>query len=368
VLETASRRGVSIAIVGAGVVGCAIASDLARRGLDVMVLERADHVGAGITSRNSGVIHSGVFARPGTRKARSCVDGNARTYAWASKHAVPHRRTGKLVVARTSEGVARLDALEEAAASNGVEAQRIDGGEARRLEQALDGEILGALSCPSAGIVDPHALTRSLQVDAERHGASFVFRAEVEHIATAPDGWTLRTGRGPLDARFVVNAAGLFADTIAAMLGLRRPVLPCRGHYFRWRGAPSFERLIYPATPATEAGLGIHLTLELDGAVRVGPDVQWVLDKEDFSPAPQRLPAFVAAVRELVGVDLDAGALHYDGCGIRPKRHAPGEDPRDFELLAHEASIHLLGIESPGLTAALSLAREAGRFVAAQVS
>lgn len=347
-----------VAVVGAGVVGCAVASRLARAGHDVVLLEREPREGTITTSRNSGVVHGGLYYPPGSRKARTCVEGKRLLYAWAADHDVAHARLGKLVVAREAAQVPALELLLDNARACGVEdCALVDGGRVRELEPALPAAA-AALWSPTTGIVDPHALTRSYLTDAQRHGATFVHHAPVDGIEPGPAGFRLETGRGPVDVGRVVNAAGLFADEIAAMVGLSRPILACRGDYFRLRSPAHYRHLIYPVKGPHDPGLGVHLTIELDGAYRLGPDWSWVDDKHDYAPAPDKHAAFLDAARRLLG-PVEAAQLRYDGCGLRPKRVGPGEPAADFEIEESPTGcLHLLGIESPGLTAALALADE----------
>lgn len=363
-LERSSRRSVDAVVIGAGVVGCAIARVLARGGRKVALLDREDAEGRGISARNSGVIHSGIYGRPGTRKARSCVRGRELLYAFAEKHDIPHRKTGKLIVARRPEGREALEKLAAQAEANAVAFEWVEPARALALEPALEGaEIASALFVPEAGIIDAHAVCSWLRKEAEASGAFFAGRAEVSEIEIHPDRAVVRSGRGPIDTERVINCAGLYADDIAALVGLRRPILPCRGDYFRLRPRRAYQRLVYPAVAADPAGLGVHLTLELDGGQKLGPDAQWVLRKDDFGPRPDKREAFLASARALLGPHLEAEDLAYDGCGIRPKRHGPNEPGADFEILATERCVHLLGIESPGLTAAMALAEEVGRHL-----
>jgi L-2-hydroxyglutarate oxidase LhgO len=337
---------VDVAIVGAGVVGCAVASALARRGRSVVVLERAAREGTGVTSRNSGVIHSGLYYPPGSLKADTCLRGQALLYAWATAHAVPHARTGKLVVARDEPELAALHALHANAAA-----------EAARREPALP-PVRAALWCEHTGIVDAHALTRSLRVDAERHGAAFVAHAEVRGVSPTSAGFDLETTRGELTVATLVNAAGLDADRVAALAGAAAPrIFPCRGDYFRLRGKTAWRTLVYPVRAPGSPGLGVHLTLELGGGVRLGPDVEYVARRDDFGPAEHKHAAFHAAAEALLG-PLGPDQIVYDGCGVRPKLRGPGEPAeRDFVVLTDPPGcVHLVGIESPGLTAALALA------------
>lgn len=347
-----------VAVVGAGVVGCAVASALARRGRAVVVLERAAREGTGVTSRNSGVIHSGLYYPPGSLKAETCLRGQALLYAWAAAHAVPHARTGKLVVARDEPALAALHALHANATAAGARGLAlIDGAAVARREPALP-PCRAALWCEHTGIVDAHALTRSLLVDAERHGATFAAHAELRDVVVGADGFDLDTARGPLTVGALVNAAGLDADRVAALVGAAAPQIhPCRGDYFRLRGPNPWRTLVYPVRAAGSPGLGVHLTLELDGGVRLGPDVAYVATRDDFGPAEHKHAAFHAAAEALLG-PLAPDRLVYDGCGIRPKLRAPGEPAeRDFAVFEDPPGcVHLVGIESPGLTAALALA------------
>lgn len=351
-------------VIGAGVVGCAIARVLSRGGKKVALLDRAPSEGRGVTSRNSGVIHSGIYGRPGTRKAKSCVHGRELLYAWAQNKNIPHRRTGKLIVAGSQAEVEALESLARQADQNRVRFEWADPTRALELEPALEGAPLErALFVPDAGIVDAHALCSSLRRDAEIHGAFFAGEATVSAIEIHPDRAIVRSTRGPIDTERVVNCAGLHADEVAALVGLRRPQLPCRGDYFRLRPRRPYARLIYPAPQPADAGLGVHLTLELDGGQKLGPDAQWVLRKDDLAPAPEKHAAFLASARRLLGPHLEPEDLSYDTCGIRPKRHGPNEAGADFEILATERCVHLLGIESPGLTSAMSLATEVARHL-----
>ena len=354
-----------VAVVGAGVVGCAVASALARRSRTVVVLERDAREGAGVTSRNSGVVHSGLYYPPGSLKATTCLRGQALLYAWSDAHAVPYARTGKLVVARDDAALAALHALHANAVASGArDLELVDHAAAARHEPALP-PCRAALWCPHTGIVDAHALTRSLRVDAERHGATFATHATVHAARTTTAGFELMTTRGELEVGAVVNAAGLESDRIAALLGAHAPqIFPCRGDYFRLHTKTRYRTLIYPVRPAGSPGLGVHLTLELDGGVRLGPDTEYVATRDDFSPAEHKHAAFLAAATALLG-PLDPHQLRYDGCGVRPKLRAPGEPAeRDFVVLADPPGcVQLVGIESPGLTAALALAERVAELL-----
>jgi L-2-hydroxyglutarate oxidase LhgO len=349
-----------VVVVGAGVVGCAIAHVLARSGRDVVVLEREARPGTGVTSRNSGVVHSGIYYPPGSRKARTCIRGNAMLYSWAQRHGVPHRRIEKLVVAREHDDLAAVHELHANALASGAEGTRlVSTAEVRACEPDLP-DVAGALLCERSGIIDAHALVRSLVAEAERNGATFVTRANVTALERRGPAYVLESSRGAIETPAVVNAAGLHCDEIAALSGLTtHRIHPCRGDYFRLRTAAAYRRLVYPVRRPGQVGLGVHLTIDLAGSYVLGPDTQYVDTKDDFGPAEHKRAAFAAAAARLLG-PVSEDQLFYDSCGLRPKLRAPHEtEDRDFEIVEHPPGVvHLLGIESPGLTAALALADE----------
>ncbi|WAS94684.1 NAD(P)/FAD-dependent oxidoreductase [Nannocystis punicea] len=348
---------VDVAVVGAGVVGCAVASALARRGLEVLVLEREAREGAGVSSRNSGVIHSGLYYPPASWKTETCLRGQELLYSWCADHQVDHARLGKLVIARTGEEEAALQALAANASAAGARDCVLVGAAVTRAREPELPDVRAALWCPNTGIVDVHGLCASLRADAEAHGAVFGLRARVEAAEVAEGAVTLQTTRGPVAAARVINAAGLHADELAAMLGAESPrIYPCRGDYFRLRTRARYRHLIYPVRARGAAGLGVHLTLDLAGACRLGPDVTYVDARDDFGPAADKRAAFHRAACALLG-PIGEEQLAYDGCGIRPKLRAPDEPAeRDFAVFQSPGCVHLVGIESPGLTAALALA------------
>ena len=358
---------VDCAVVGAGVIGLALARALARRGLEVVVLEAQDRPGTGISSRNSEVIHAGLYYPAGSLKARLCVAGRRALYEYCRARGVAHRRCGKLVVA-TAEG--ELEALAQVRAraeANGVEGlEWLDGAQARRLEPAL--RCVAALHSPETGIVDAHGLMRALRADAEEAGAAVALRSPVVGGRATPAGVELRVGGaepGAFLAGRVFNAAGLGAAAVArAIEGLRPGAVPAvrlaKGSYFSLSGPAPFSRLVYPV-PA-HGGLGVHLTLDLAGQARFGPDVEWV-EAEDYRVDPARGDAFSAEVRRY-WPGLADGALQPAYAGVRPKLHGPGEPAPDFLVQREDAHgvpglVNLLGIESPGLTACLALAEAA---------
>ena len=353
-----------LAIVGAGVVGLAIAERLSRRTAEVVVLEAAARAGQGTSSRNSGVVHAGFYYPPGSLKARLCVRGNASLSAWCEAHGVPFRRLGKLVVATREEELPHLEQLLGQGRASGATLEALDGGAVRALEP--DVSALAGLHSPSTGIVDVHALMRSLAGAATERGAVLALRHRVAALRPEGPGWRLDVvhegQRTSLRARAVVNAAGLHADQVAALAGLDVDALGLRqqwvkGRYarVRWRGRVS--RLVYPVPAPGLAGLGIHLTLGLDGDLRLGPDVGPPTGRvEDYAVDEACLPAFLEAARRYLPA-LTLADLSPDTAGLRPKLQPPGRDFVVEEASGHglPGLVNLLGIESPGLTCALEL-------------
>jgi L-2-hydroxyglutarate oxidase LhgO len=355
---------VECVVVGAGVVGLAVARALARAGIEVMVLEREYGIGFETSSRNSEVIHAGIYYPQGSLKARACVAGREMLYAYCAEHGVPHKRLGKLIVACEESELALLDGIRNRALANGVgDLEFIGGNELRRMEPAL--AAIGGLVSPSTGIIDSHALMLAYQGDAEAAGAMVVFRAPVEGGRVTADGFELSVGGAEpaqLASRYLVNSAGLYAPALARRIaGIPASSIPrdylCRGVYFTLTGRAPFSHLIYPVPE--KAGLGVHLTLDLAFQARFGPDVEWI-DTVDYTVDPRRGDSFYAAIRRY-WPDLPDGALQPGYAGIRPKIVGPGEAAGDFVIQgAAEHGIpglvNLYGIESPGLTASLALA------------
>lgn len=348
---------VEIAVIGAGVVGLAVARELALRGREVLIIEAAGAIGTGISSRNSEVIHAGLYHPAGSLKARLCVRGKALLYAYCAARGVAHGRCGKLVVATRAADLPRLARIAEQGAANGVDDLRLlDHAQALALEPALD--CAGALLSPSSGIVDSHGLMTALLGDAEHAGATLALASRVSGGVRDGGGWRLRVGDFELGARCVVNAAGLFAAELARSLGCDAPALRfARGHYFALAGRAPFKHLIYPLP--VDGGLGVHLTLDLGGQARFGPDVQWLPGTDpatlDYAVDPALAPAFEAEARGY-WPGLPHGALQPAYSGIRPKLTGPGEPAADFRIDVAPGLVNLFGIESPGLTAALAIA------------
>lgn len=360
-----------VAIVGAGAVGLACAAALARRGRSVVVLDRHEGYGRETTSRNSGVVHAGLYYEPGSLKALACVEGRERLYSRCARDGVPHRKTGKLVVA-TSEGEVRaLEALMERGLENGAGAlELLDAREVRRREPRVAG--VAALFSPESGIVDVHGLCASYAAEASAHGAIFAYRTALHALEPRADGWALITraadgDRFTLTARAVVNAAGLSSDRVASLAGLDAGALGwrvryCKGDYFAIapRLGAITRHLVYPLP--SHAGLGVHVTMDLGGGYRAGPDAEYV-EAPRYDVDPRKAPAFAAALRRYLP-DIDAADLRPDYAGVRPKLYGAGEPARDFVLEERPRGlIHLIGIESPGLTAAESLARRVAELV-----
>ncbi len=348
-------------VIGAGVVGLALAAALAARGREVLICEAEEAFGTGISSRNSEVIHAGIYYPAGSLKARLCVEGRRRLYDWCAAHGVAARKTAKLIVAAEPAELEGLDALAAKAAANGVEGmRRLSGAEARAMEPALRAE--GALLSPETGIVDSHGFMLSLLGAAEERGAMLALGAPVLSLAPREGGFLVEVGGAEpmrLLAREVVNAAGLAAPRLAPG-GSGPPMLMAKGSYFRLEGRAPFSRLIYPAPVV--GGLGVHLTLDMGGQARFGPDVEWI-EREDYAVDPARGESFYAAIRRYWPC-LPDGALKPDYAGIRPKLAGPeAGGAADFRIDGPEAHglpgyLGLYGIESPGLTSALAIAEE----------
>jgi len=354
-----------VVVIGAGVIGLAVARELAARGRDTLILEAGVHIGAGASSRNSEVIHAGIYYPKGSLKARLCVAGRDALYAYCRERAIGHRRCGKLIVATDPAQLPRLTAIAIAARTNGVELTTLDRPETLALEPEL--ACAGALHSPLTGIVDAHAYMLALLADAESHGATLVTRCAVTRMVLEDQCILVGVnGAEPeLRARSVVNCAGADAPAVARLMeGFPADRIPtahfCKGNYFALRGRAPFRRLIYPLPEGS--GLGIHLTLDLAGAARFGPDVEWI-ERCNYDVDPARSAHFYAAVRRY-WPGLAAGALLPAYAGIRPRITGPGEADVDFRI--DDAGTHgvpgvlnLFGIESPGLTASLALAGEA---------
>jgi L-2-hydroxyglutarate oxidase LhgO len=353
---------VDVVVIGAGVIGLAVARALASRGREVLILEAADHFGTGISSRNSEVIHAGIYYPHGSLKARMCVSGRSLLYDFCEQYGVPYRRCGKLIVATSEAQLADLERLKAAAESNGVALEFFSRDRALSLEPQLACE--GALYSPATGIIDSHSYMLCLLGQAEHHGATLVTESRVTHLQLDPDGILIGTNdeESSLRANTLINSAGLYAPHIARLMeGFPPEHIPtpyfCKGNYFTLTGRSPFERLVYPIPEP--GGLGVHLTLDLAGRARFGPDVQWVEECE-YAVEPRRAEGFYAAIRTY-WPDLPDGALQPAYAGIRPRITGPNEAAADFRVDGPDTHgvpgvVNLFGIESPGLTASLALA------------
>jgi L-2-hydroxyglutarate oxidase LhgO len=365
---------VDAVVAGAGAIGLAIGRELALRGLETLVLEAESGIGSGTSSRNSEVIHAGLYDAPGSLKARLCVAGREALYPYCESRGVPHRRCGKLVAATSAAQVETLRSIERRATANGVTGLRwLDGAEARALEPALRCEA--ALLSSVTGIIDSHALMLAYLGDFERAGGALALRSPLLGAAATGRGFVARVGgAAPLEIEcgVLVNAAGLQAPALAGRIdGLPSDCVPrqrlAKGNYFTLLGRAPFARLVYPVPEP--GGLGVHLTLDLGGQARFGPDVEWLdttaPEAIDYAVDPARGEVFYAAIRRYWPA-LPEGALAPAYSGVRPKLCGPGEPPHDFVLDGPgehgvPGLLNLYGIESPGLTASLALAAEACR-------
>ncbi len=355
---------VDCAVIGAGVVGLAVARALAQAGHEVLVLEAENAIGTGASSRNSEVIHAGMYYTPGSLKAKFCVEGNRRLRTYLDEHKVPHKMVGKLIVATTEKEEAQLEVILKRAAANGVEGlTRIDPAEAHRMEPQVN--CTAVLHSPATGIIDSHSYMLALQGDAEEAGAMVAFGAPIETGEATDKGIVLDVGGAePMRVRAarVVNSAGLGAQGVAAHLaGMPSdkvpPRLMCKGNYFSLSGRSPFARLVYPVPD--NASLGVHYTLDLAGQGRFGPDVEWI-DEENYDVDPSRADRFYAAIRRY-WPGLADGTLRPAYSGIRAKLTGPQDPASDFRIDGprdHGVAglVNLFGIESPGLTSSLAIA------------
>jgi L-2-hydroxyglutarate oxidase LhgO len=355
-----------ILVIGAGVVGLAVARAAALGGHEVIVAEAGNAIGTGISSRNSEVIHAGMYYQTGSRRAFHCPRGNRMLYDFCVSHGVPHRRCGKLIVATNEPEKARIAQIEAQGVTNGLkDLQLLDRQAAREMEPALS--CIAALWSPSTGIVDAHSYMLAMQGDIEDRGGVIALETPVTRMSSDGKSWQVHFGGsepGMLTVDAVINCAGLSAQNIARNTeGYPTARIPrlflAKGNYFSYSGRPVFSRLIYP-TPV-DGGLGVHVTIDRAGRMRFGPDVEWV-ETENYEVDPSRADSFYARIR-LYWPELPDNTLIPDYSGIRPKLSGPNEPIVDFLIdspadHAMPGLINLFGIESPGLTSSLSLAEE----------
>jgi L-2-hydroxyglutarate oxidase LhgO len=361
---------VDVVVIGAGVVGLAVAAELARQGREPLILEAASTFGTEVSSRNSGVIHAGIYYPKGSARARLCVRGRELLYGFCERHGIPHQRCGKIIVASSEAQRGALEQIHAAARGNGVELAFLD----RLQAQALEPEVscVAALLSDTTGIIDVHAYMLALLGQAEDRGAALACRQRVTRMVL--DGGdvlvAVEGGEPDLRASQVINCAGLDAPSMARLIeGFPSQHVPpaylAKGSYFTLAGPTPFQRLVYPIPEP--GGLGVHVTLDLDGRARFGPDVEWV-ETRDYNVDLRRAERFYAAIRSY-WPGLADGALQPGYSGIRPKITGPGEPAADFRIegpATHgiRSVVNLFGIESPGLTSSLAIAEEVAQLAA----
>ncbi len=347
-------------IIGAGVVGLAIARKLSMAGHDVTVLEQHKIIGSETSARNSEVIHAGIYYPKDSLKAQTCVDGKKQLYEFCQSHGLPHKKIGKIIVAATPEQSNALKAIRMHAEENGVtDLRKISASEVRELEPDLQADC-GLLS-PSTGIIDSHAYMLALQGDSENHGCQYAFNTKAENWKPLKQrGFEIAFGGGnKITCRNLIVSAGLHASNFLNTKenNFAPPTFLAKGNYFKFAGRAPFSRLIYPVPEP--GGLGVHLTLDMNEQARFGPDVEWV-DEIDYQVDPSRSDKFYSAIRNY-WPNLPDNSLQADYCGIRPKLAARDEPNADFCILdqtkhGYQGLIGLMGMESPGLTASLAIA------------
>ncbi len=361
---------VDVVVIGAGVIGLAVARELAVRGREVLILEAAQSFGTETSSRNSEVIHAGIYYPHGSLKASLCVRGRGQLYDFCEAYGVPYRRCGKLIVATSESQLAQLQRIQKAAQANGVPLEFFSRAQALALEPQLVCE--GALHSPMTGIIDSHAYMLALLGQAESRGATLVTDTRVTGMQLSSDSVLIGVNdtEASLKANTVINSAGLYAPQVARLIeAFPAQHIPtpyfAKGNYFTLSGRSPFERLVYPIPEP--GGLGVHLTLDLAGRARFGPDVQWV-EQCEYQVEPQRAERFYCAIRSY-WPELPDGALQPGYAGIRPKISGPEDAAADFRIDGPEVHgvpgvVNLFGIESPGLTASLALASQVAAKVA----
>ncbi len=348
---------VECVVVGAGVVGLAIAAELARSGREVVVLEQHDCIGSETSSRNSEVIHAGIYYPQGSRKAELCVQGKHLLYDYCDAFDVPYKRCGKLIVAAHAGQVETVQGYIDKAAANGVaDLHWLSASEVAELEP--DVACVGGVLSPSTGIIDSHAFMLSLQGQLEHAGGIIAFQTHVQSVTADPKP-RVCTADFELQADWFINCAGLHAPDLARATPNAPEAFYAKGHYYAYSGRQPFSRLVYPVAEA--GGLGVHVTLDLAGQIKFGPDVRWI-DQLDYSFDESHFADFAAAIRAYYPL-LDEQRLHPSYTGIRPKIAPADSGFQDFRIdgpAAHGVPgwINLLGIESPGLTASLAIAQE----------
>ena len=362
----------AITIIGAGVVGLAVAAELSLKCRDVVVLEKHDRFGRETSSRNSEVIHAGIYYPKGSLKSLLCREGAERLYGFCDAFRIPHRKLGKVIIATSPEELATLEDVFKRGAVNDVpDLAMLDAGDLRRLEPHTNG--IAAVSSPRTGIVDSHALMTCLYKSAMDRSVTFAFNSELDWLSREKDHFVagVKEGRYRFQSRVVINAAGLQSDRVAGTAGLDVEKLayrikPCKGSYFCYQKPSPVKMLVYPVPHEELAGLGVHATLDMGMRLRFGPDVEYV-DEIDYRVEEEKKDLFFAGASKIIP-GLERSALTPDMAGIRPKLQGPGEKTRDF-VIREESDrglpglVNLIGIESPGLTASLAIAKMVAELV-----
>lgn len=362
----------TISIIGGGVVGLAISSELSKKYDDVLLLERHAGFGQETSSRNSEVIHSGIYYEPNSLKAVLCAEGASRLYRLCEEFHIPYRKTGKLIVAEDKSDAVLLEALLRRGTNNNVQNLRmLDRGEAKKIEPSV--RAYQAIYSPDTGIIDTHSLMKHFYNRARSQGVLFAFNSEVTQIRPEKDGYVVavRQGDDRIKSKIIINAAGLFSDSVAGMTGIDIDncgyrLAYCKGVYFCYGKSSPVKTLIYPVPYQSLTGLGVHATLDLGSKLKFGPDAEYVSALDYNVDMGKRDLFYDSASRIILGLDRDA--FTPDMAGIRPKLRRRDERPRDF-VISEESQkglpglINLIGIESPGLTACAAIACMVGKMV-----
>jgi L-2-hydroxyglutarate oxidase LhgO len=356
---------VSVTIIGAGVVGLAIAAELSKKHSDIVLLEKESSFGQGTSSRNSEVIHAGIYYPKDSLKAKLCVEGNKLLYAFCQKNSIPHARLGKLIVAMNENEMGQLTELEKKARANGVnDLQWLNGSEVEAYEPAV--KAVGALFSPSTGIIDSHALMKVLERQAQNNSCLFAYGSQLTAIERESDGYVLSVNGEPLlKTEVLVNSAGLFADQIAAMAGMdidkaKYRLHFCKGEYFSYSRPSFLKHLVYTVPEQDLKGLGIHAVLDLAGGLKFGPNAEYVKEI-DYKVDLSHRTSFYKAIKDIYP-QVKESDLSPDQAGVRSKLQGPGDPVRDFVIKKESENgfpglVNLIGIESPGLTASLGIGR-----------
>ncbi|OGQ13347.1 MAG: hypothetical protein A3B70_00070 [Deltaproteobacteria bacterium RIFCSPHIGHO2_02_FULL_40_11] len=347
-----------IVIIGAGIIGCALAHELKTTSNEVYVLEKNPSFGQGVTSRNSGVIHSGLYYRPGSLKATLCIEGQKRLYHWCAEKKIAHRKTGKFILAQDDQE-SHLENLYQNAISSGVLKKNLHFLSSSELKQKSSYlRASQALHVLESGIVDPHHFCQSLYTTSLSKGCEFSFHVTVQEILKK-ESYEIQTLRGMMEADIVINAAGLYADEISNCAGITKyKIYPYRGDYFNLNSPVPLPALVYPVVKKGGSGLGVHVTSDLQNNFRLGPDAERIQSKEDFQDRPEKKDVFFQAAKKMLPW-IKPDMISYDSCGIRPKLKGP-DDTEEKDFVISEDSpgfVNLIGIESPGLTSALAISK-----------